>query len=328
MYMRNKYLQMVTFKIVLFCFGVMSPCFLLAGSQLTLDTYRLQPEDVISISVFGEPDMTVQSVPIGLDGRVSIPLLGFVDAAGKTLMELQNYIRTELINRGFFVDPIVTVNILAFRPIRARVVGVVAQPGQYDFRPGDRILDLLARAGGKLEDGSNRANLKRATLIRKNSVEQIPINLEAMLDGQDLSQNYELQDGDVLNVPETTENRVNILGLVNVPRQIVWRKGLTLADAMALAQGEVPYRGKVSGILIQRPIPGRPDEYFRFSVDFTKYLSGKDPTQNILLMPGDLIYIPPNNNPDLNRLSQLAGIAFTISALSRANFNFFPNFGG
>ncbi|MEM4409628.1 MAG: polysaccharide biosynthesis/export family protein, partial [Candidatus Caldarchaeum sp.] len=213
------------------------PLSLFALSQLTLDTYRLQPEDVISVSVFGEPDMTIQSVPIGLDGRISLPLLGFIEAAGKTLLELQTYIRTELINRGFFVDPIVTVNILAFRPIRARVVGVVAQPGQYDFRPGDRILDLLARAGGKLEDGSNRANLKRATLIRKNSIEQIPINLEAMLDGQDLSQNYELQDGDVLNVPETTENRVNILGLVNVPRQIVWRKGLTLADALALAQG-------------------------------------------------------------------------------------------
>ncbi|MCH8275041.1 MAG: polysaccharide biosynthesis/export family protein [Armatimonadetes bacterium] len=314
-------------KISLALMLAMTGMLVAAWGQVIRVEYRLVPEDVISIRVFGEPEMLVDGVPVGLDGKISVPLLGFVKAAGLTMAELENYIRVELINRGYLVDPKITVNIIRFKPLQAKVIGMARQPGQYMFRPGDRLLDLLAQAGGALLDGSNRANLKASTLVRRGSVEQIPLDLEAMLERGDLSQNYELEDGDVINIPETAENRVNILGYVMQPRQIVWRRGMTMADVLAMAGGEVPYRGRMSGIQVQRLVEGRPHEWRRLTVDFTRYLNGKDSTQNIEILPGDVVYVPSNNNLDLRRASQIAGIAFTIQSLLSSNFSFFPGFG-
>ncbi len=287
-----------------------------------VSTYRIKVEDVISIRVFGEPDLAVDA-PVNQDGTISYPFLGFIKVEGMTTVEVENFIRTSLINGGYYVDPKVNVNIQRFRPNRASVVGLVGRPGQFDFKPGDRILTLLAQAGGHLP---NRSRLNRTTLIRRGSLEQIPIDLEAMLERGDLSQNYELLDGDVLNIPEDTTNRVNVMGAVVQPRVIEWRRGLTLADAISGSGGEIPFRSKLSSIQIQRPVPGRENEYFRIQVDFTKFVAKGDYSQNVELMPGDVVYVPPTDTPDLNRLNQIANVLFTIQSITTRNFSIFPRF--
>jgi polysaccharide export outer membrane protein len=285
-------------------------------------TYRLQPEDVISMRVYGEPEMNVDA-PISLDGFVSIPFLGFIKFAGKTVEEIQNYIATELKAKGYYTDPKVTVNVVQIRPVRASAVGFFAKPGQYGFRPGERILALISAAGGADPDRSNR---RRATLIRKGTIEQIPIDLEAMLDRGDLTQNYELQDGDVLSLPEDTSNRIMVLGWVPKPQRLLWRHGITLADAIAEAGGEIPYVSKMSEVQVQRPISGRPGEFTRFKVNFARFISKNDFSQNPELQKGDIVIVPSTKTPDTSRLNAIANVVYTISIIFGRNSIFFPRF--
>ena len=110
-------------------------------------TYRLQAEDVVSIRVYGEQDMSVDAA-INYDGTIGVPFLGLVKAAGKTTGELEQYIRNELMTRQYFKDPKVTVNVFKFRELRASVVGGANRPGEFQFKPGDRLLSLIAQAQG------------------------------------------------------------------------------------------------------------------------------------------------------------------------------------
>jgi hypothetical protein len=82
----------------------------------------------------------------------------------------------------------------------------------------------------------------------------------------------------------------------------------------------------MSQIQIQRVTPGREYEYQLFKVDFTKFTSKNDFSQNVALQPGDVIYIPASNNVDITQLSQYANVAFTVSNLLRGNFSFLPRF--
>ncbi|MBA3725526.1 MAG: polysaccharide export protein [Armatimonadetes bacterium] len=310
--MRNLFLAL------LLLMGTVATCF----AQSTLDPYRLKVEDVIAIRVFGEDDMSVDG-PINFDGTISVPFLGFVKAAGRTTPELEAFIRDELKRQQYFIDPQVTVNVIQFKPLRASVVGGVIRAGEFTYKPGDRVLGLITQAQGPQ---FNRANLRKATLVRKGSMEQIPLDLHSMLTRGDLSQNFELRDGDIINIPETRTNRVSVIGLVQRPGQFDWFEGMTLADAVSSAGGEVPYRSRMSAVQVQRVVPGREYAYSRFSVDFTKFTSKNDFTQNIALEPGDVIFVPSSKSLDINQLSQYAGVAFTLASLLNGNFSFFPRF--
>lgn len=307
-------------------FGLILFLMSIAGSALaqavSAEPYRLRPEDVIAIRVYGEEDMSVDA-PINLDGTISVPLLGYVDAAGKTTSELELLIHNALKTAEYFVNPKVTVNIIRFRELRASVTGAANRPGEFVFKPGDRVLSLISQAQGYL---FNRAELRKSVLIRKGSMEQIPLDLHAMLIRNDMSQNYELRDGDIIVVPETRLNRVGVIGWVQRPGQFDWFEGMTLADAVSQAGGEVPYRSRMSQVQIQRTTPGREFEYQRFKVDFTKFTSNNDFSQNVALQPGDVIYIPATNGMDITQLSQYANVAFTIQSLLSRNFSFLPRF--
>lgn len=292
-----------------------------ALAQQSAQAYRLGPEDVVSIRVYGEPELSVDAI-VSQDGTISYPFLGFINVNGMTTKELE-FLITSRLKPDYFKDPKVSVNIVRFRPMRASVVGIVQKPGQYEFKPGDRILSLLAQAGGQIPQ---RSDLKHAVLVRRNSREQIPLDLEAMLERGDLSQDYTLQDGDIINIPELEPPRINILGYVARPGQFVWTKGMVLADAIALANGPIPDRSKLSEVVIQRPVEGRPFEYRRFVVDFIRFTDKNDYSQNIELLPGDFIYVPSTKNPDLNRVNSIANIVYTITALFSRNFGFFPRF--
>jgi polysaccharide export outer membrane protein len=301
---------------------LLSLCGSAFAQAATAEPYRLKPEDVIAIRVFGEEEMSVDA-PINLDGTISVPLLGFINAAGKTSAELERHIYTELKTREFFVDPKVSVNIIKFRELRASVTGAANRPGEFVFKPGDRVMGLISQAQGY---AFNRADLRHSVLIRKGSMEQIPLDLHSMLTRGDLSQNYELRDGDIINIPETRANRVSVIGWVQRPGQFDWFEGMTLADAVSQAGGDIPYRSRMSQIQVQRMVPGREYEYQKFKVDFTKFTSKNDFSQNVALQPGDVVFIPSTNGPDLGQIAQIANVAFTVGGLLRGNFGFLPRF--
>jgi len=266
----------------------------------TAETYRLMPEDVIRIQVYDEQQI-LAVVPVGKDGNISAPFLGVIRAQGLTTGELETALSKEYDRVLRIKNPKVSVTIERYREVRASITGMVNRPGTYPIRPTDDILTLLALGGNVILD---RADLRRAKLQRAGSKESIPLDLYAMLTFGDLSQNYVLQDGDVITIPEDKVNVVNVLGAVQQPFSFPFREGMTLVDAIAQARGEVQYRSSFSKILIYRENKGKPGTYTIIKADLTRFFKKADASQNIKLQKGDIVYVPESSTPDINRISQ------------------------
>lgn len=113
--------------------------------------YRLGAGDLISISVYDEPDLSLKELRIGLSGKISYPLLGDVQVAGLSPKELENKLMDRL-KGPYLVDPSVTVSIINYRPFY--VTGEVKKPGSYSFHPGLTIDRAISIAGGFTERAS------------------------------------------------------------------------------------------------------------------------------------------------------------------------------
>lgn len=280
----------------------------LSVAQSTVQ-YRLRPLDTIQIQVYNEQQMIV-ALPILPDGRVSAPFAGLIMVAGKTTAEVEEELVEIYKERLKLRDPKVSVMVLQYRPTRASVSGMVLQGGTFpDLRPGDTVITLLSRAGGINPD---RADLRRATLTRAGSREVIPIDLHSMLFKNDMSQNYEVEDGDVLFIPEEVMNRVQIQGAIARPGQFLYKEPMYLSDLISLAGGEIPNRTKFSETLVIRRKPGTEDQLIRIKANYVDYVRKGDLSQNVMLMPGDLVFVPTTKTPDYNQLGTIFNTLFFV----------------
>jgi polysaccharide biosynthesis/export protein len=298
---------------LLLCLAALSP------GQLE-STYRLQPEDIIQMRVYREDSLAAE-MPIGRDGNISAPFIGVIRAAGKTVSELEAELAQQYERVLRLRNPRVSVNIIRFRSVRASVVGAVRQPDTFDVRPTDTVLTLIARAKGTMVE----ADLRHAYLRRANTNEQIPIDLYSLLMLADTSQNYTIEDGDELNVPEQPKPRVTVAGAVLSPGVYGYKEPMTLMDAIGLARGEIRYRSWTSRTVVIREMPGRPQEYLRIQCNLVAFYNG-DASQNIALRPGDIVFVPDTKTPDVDRIAAVASTLFFLDRFFRENtlgLNFF-----
>lgn len=124
--------------------------------------YLLRPSDEISVNVFREPEFSMDSVQIGVEGNVSLPMIGSVRAAGSTVEELEVVLTRSLEGAGL-KDPRVSVNIAKYASHLVTVEGAVAQPGVYPFQPGARLSAAIAMARGP----SRTANTQQVAVFRE-----------------------------------------------------------------------------------------------------------------------------------------------------------------
>jgi len=159
-------------------------------------SYVIGPEDVLNINVWKETDIS-RSVPVRPDGKISLPLLNDVQAAGLTPQQLANSIRDGL--KKFMADPEVTVIVSAVNSRRVYILGEVAHPGAFPLTSGMTVLQALASAGSFTQF----ANLKAIYVLRNESGKQVkhPFNYKAVVKGQHQEQNLELKPGDTIVVP-------------------------------------------------------------------------------------------------------------------------------
>lgn len=113
------------------------------------DGYVVGPNDVLTIAYDGEPSMTGKFT-VGSDHTITYPLIGRVQAAGRTLTEIQEEVRTQLITKGFYIDPQIALSVEDFRPQSVSIVGEVRTPGTYALSGTMRLFDALAAAGSTL----------------------------------------------------------------------------------------------------------------------------------------------------------------------------------
>lgn len=111
------------------------------------DVYLLRPTDKLSVNVFREPDLSVETVRIGVEGNVSLPMLGSIPAAGMTAKQLEQDLARRLAALGL-KSPMVSVNVTDFASHLVTVEGAVEKPGVYTFQPGARLSAAIALASG------------------------------------------------------------------------------------------------------------------------------------------------------------------------------------
>ena len=159
-------------------------------------TYRVGPEDVLEISVWREEALK-KEVLVRPDGGMSYPLIGEVQAAGKTVLEIRNEISRRL--EKFIAEPSVSVAIAKVGSQRVYVIGKVLKPGFYPVGQQVDVLQALSMAGG-LAQFAERNEIR---VMRREGERQvvIPFEYDRVIRGQKLEQNIQLRPGDVVVVP-------------------------------------------------------------------------------------------------------------------------------
>jgi polysaccharide export outer membrane protein len=253
------------------------------------EAHVIGPEDVLQIEVWdalADKKEVEREVAVRLDGKISFPLAGEVQAAGLTAAQLTDALVKELSKS--VKNPTVFVSVKEIRSFRVFLTGRVAKPGAYAFRPGIPVLQALTIAGGLAEG----ADLPAAYLVRKG--QRIPIDLRRLYQDADLSQNIALQTDDVLVVPdivaganpqEVVERRIYILGRVQKPGVYTIRQEIPVLHAIFMAGGVVEPTANLAGAFVIR---GKE----RISVDLRRLIQQGDLSQNVLIRPEDTIVVP------------------------------------
>lgn len=159
-------------------------------------TYVIGPEDMLGIAVWKEPDFS-STVPVRPDGKISMPLLGDVEASGKTPTQLAEDLTVKL--KKYIDDPRVTVVVTAINSKRIYILGEVNHPGTINMSPNMTVLQAISAAGGP----TAYANTKKISILRTVQGKQtkFAFNYKEVIKGNDTQQNIQLMAGDTIVVP-------------------------------------------------------------------------------------------------------------------------------
>ena len=236
-------------------FGVWLASALPAAAQAN---YLLGPQDVVTVVVFGEPELS-RKYTIEQDGTFTFPLIGRVTAKGMTPRALETELTRRLISGEYMKNPQLTVSIETYRSQKILVMGQVQQPSEYQLTGDMTLLAALARAGGTTPSASHEAVIVRPPhrapdgTSKPGDAEIIRIDLAELQSGN-VTLNVALQDGDTINVPKAQSAFVS--GQVKNPGGYPVESGMTVLQVLSLAGG-VTDRGSTGRIEILRTVDGK-----------------------------------------------------------------------
>jgi len=260
--------------------------------------YQVGPRDVLTITVWEHPELTIPAGEfrsaeaagniVGEDGNIFYPYAGVVKAAGRTVEEIREELTRKL---SKYIERVqLDVRVASYRSQRVYVVGEVAQPGIQLVKDIPlTVLEAINSAGGIKDTADHRS----ITLTRDDK--SYSINLLALYEGGDTSQNVMLKHGDVLNIPDGQFNKIFVLGDTAGSgtgsarsRSIFMNKGrMTLTEAISDGGGTDQGYSDPARIFVFRGGLGRSQIF---------HLDAKSPDALILadrfpLQPRDIVYI-------------------------------------
>lgn len=216
-----------------------------AADPKQTDTY-LGPGDVIRISVFQNPDLTLET-RVSDAGAISYPLIGTVAVGGKTAADAEKTIAKLLKDGGFVVQPQVSVLLIQVRGNQVSVLGQVNRPGRYPLETANtRLSDMLAQAGGVAGSG---ADIIHFTGVRNGKTVRREIDVAQMFLGGSLEDDMPLAGGDILYVHRAPV--FYIYGEVQRPGAFRVERGMTVMQALATGGG-LTAKGTLRGLRLHR----------------------------------------------------------------------------
>ena len=176
-----------------------------SGSQVNMgasdkahdEKYIIGNDDVLSISVWKEPDLT-KAVPVRSDGKISLPLVGELQATGKTPLQLEDDITEKL--KSFITTPEVNVIVQQVNSRKFNVLGEVSHPGSFALTASTTIMDAIAIAGG-FRDFAKKSGVY---ILRKGpdgKETRLNFNYKSFIKGKNSDQNIRIEPNDTIIVP-------------------------------------------------------------------------------------------------------------------------------
>ncbi len=167
-----------------------------AAHTQDIGDYRIGPEDVLDISVWNNAAIS-RTVPVRPDGKISLPLVNDVQAAGLTPTQLRTILLKKLAE--YVPSPEVSVIVREVHSFKVSVIGEVKKPGRHELKGRASVLDILAMAEGFGEF----AGRSRIVVLRPEgkSMRQIPFNYNKVVSNNGALENFYLQPGDIIVVP-------------------------------------------------------------------------------------------------------------------------------
>lgn len=160
------------------------------------DKFIIGNDDVLNINVWNEPNLS-HAIPVRSDGKISLPLVGELQAAGKTPLQLEGDISEKL--KNFITTPQVSVMVQEIKSQNFNILGQVAKPGSYSLTTASTIVDAIAAAGGF----KDFAKQKSIYILRQSAhgETRIPFNYKDFIKGNNTSKNIPLEPHDTIVVP-------------------------------------------------------------------------------------------------------------------------------
>jgi polysaccharide export outer membrane protein len=284
------------------------------------EDYTVGGNDVLTVLVYDEPDLSRSNVRVARDGTISFPLLGRMQVGGLSISQIEELVSRSLAERQFLLDAQVTVLVNKYGSKKYQVLGEIRKPGSYPLKAEERLLDAVSAAGGVNPETSGRELMIVRTIkppapvktVEISTVEDdgspwgktpvfekittsgqqpkqivIMVELGRLLRGNDLISNLVLHDNDVIYLPKA--EFFYIMGQVKSPGSYKFtQKDLTLVGAIGTAGGfsNIAARNKTRIIRVENGV----EKIITVNVDAITSAGRK--IQDVLIRPDDIIIVP------------------------------------
>jgi len=243
--------------------------------------YVIGTADVLAVSVLDNKELdTVVSVNPG--GKITVPLIGDLQAAGLTVSELTQQLTKNLAEK--VKSPQVTVTLREVNSYRIYFLGKVGKPGIQTSKSEVTLLQALSMAGGTQEG----ADLSLAYVAR--GTERLPVDFVKLLRFGDLSQNITLDPDDTVVIPDTPQNVIYVTGEVKQPGMLpfVRERDWTALKAVLAAGGFTQFASRGRASLIREEAGKR----LIIPIDFNDLMRNPEAGKDVPMKPGDILIVP------------------------------------
>jgi polysaccharide export outer membrane protein len=264
--------------------------------------YVLGPDDQIAIRALEGLDLGDKPVLIGVNGDITLPLIGRLKAAGLTVEQLETELASRL--KTYVKDPQVSVTVTEFRSQPVSVFGAVTTPGVVQLRGRKTLYEVLSMAGGPRETAGSTISIVRlaeygpiplpgAAPDPTGRYSTAELDMQQILDGRNPAANIEIKPHDVITVSQGNTRTVYVVG--DVQRSGAFNLGgqrtISVLSALSMAGG-LGRTAKPEQAKVFRP-SSDPQKHDEIAVNIKQILAGK--SEDIALRPDDILVVPTSS---------------------------------
>lgn len=239
--------------------------------------YIIGDGDSLNVAVWGVPELSV-GVVVRPDGKITLPAVGDVKATGLTPKQLSEELVVVL--DAYVKKPIVTVAVAGITNNRIYISGGGVPSQVINLTGRTTLFKQLCSL-----PGIENVDLNSAHLLRNGK--KLDIDFQGLFVDVQMEKDTELQPGDILYLPTNEKNKVYVIGAVTRPKNLVFRQGIRILDAILECEGFSKY-AKQSAVLVLRTVDGK-DE--RITISIADLVKDGDLSQNIELRRGDYVIV-------------------------------------